>query len=151
MLYLIFSLGPDRYALKASEVLIMLPVPVMKALPGTPAWVAGLAYDAQGAYPVIDLAALTLSRPSHQVMSTRLAQVAYIDRQGVSRRLGVIVERATSTLHADDDAFEPAGVATPESPFLGPVLRRDDGVIQRITIGDLLPSAVSDRLFAEAA
>lgn len=128
----------------------MLPVPVMKALPGTPAWVAGLAYDAQGAYPVIDLAALTLSRASHRVMSTRLAQLDYRDRQGVSRRLGVIIERATSTLRAPNDAFEPAGVATPEAPFLGAVLRRDDGVIQRITINDLLPTDVSDRLFAEA-
>ena len=149
MLYLIFSLGADRYALDATEVLAMLPVPVLKSLPGTPAWVAGLAHDALGAYPVIDLAALTLSRPSRRVMSTRLALVDYASVGGSAKRLGLIVERATSTLRAADDAFEPAGIATPESPFLGPVLRVEGGVIQRITIASLLPTAVSERLFAE--
>lgn len=190
MLFLIFSLDDDRYALEANEILEVLPVPALKSLPGTPAWVAGLASDAVGTYPVIDLSALALSRPARRVMSTRLVLLAYpvpgagarVDGDGeasgtvssdaaaavavavaeagteasaaaevTTRRLGVIVERATSTLRANAEAFEEVGIETPEACYLGPVMRGPDGVIQRIGIADLLPPWVRERLFTEAA
>jgi chemotaxis-related protein WspB len=149
MLFLIFSLGADRYALEASEILEVLPVPALKALPNTPEWVAGIASDENGTFPVIDLVALAVSRPARHVMSTRLALLAYPDRTG-PHRLGVIVERATSTLRASEDAFEPSGIDTPEACYLGPVLRTDDGVVQRVSVADLLPPWVRERLFTEA-
>lgn len=151
MLFLIFSLDADRYALEASEILAILPLPTLKTLPGTPAWVAGLASDAAGTFPVIDMAALSLSRPSRRVMSTRLVVLRYLLADGSMRRLGAIVERATSTLRAEETAFEHTGISTPEACYLGPVLRTDTGVIQRIGIADLLPSWVSERLFVEEA
>lgn len=151
MLFLIFSLDADRYALEASEILEILPVPALKNLPGTPAWVAGLASDAAGTFPVIDMAALTLSRPSHRVLSTRLALLAYPHADGQPRRLGVLIERATATLRAEESDFEPLGIATPEAPYLGPVLQTASGMIQRVGIVDLLPDWVCERLFAAEA
>jgi len=76
--------------------------------------------------------------------------VDYPQADGVAERLGVIVERATSTLRAEEAAFEPMGVDAIEAPYLGPVLRTAQGVIQRIRITDLLPVAVRERLFAGA-
>lgn len=151
MLFLIFSLDADRYALAAHEILEILPVPALKALPGTPEWIAGIASDAEGTFPVIDMAALTLARATRRVLSTRLALVSFHLPNGTARRLGLLLERATATLRADENAFETLGITTPEAPYLGPVMRTPDGVIQRVGVADLLPRWVSDRLFAEAS
>ncbi|KKB62186.1 hypothetical protein WM40_18740 [Robbsia andropogonis] len=152
MLYLIFSLGTDRYALSTADVLAVRPVPAVKALPSTPPWVAGLASDGHGSFPVIDLCALAVNRPARAVMSTRMAVLRYTEGASATvqePRLGVIVEQATSTLAADDKDFVDPGLATPEAPYLGPVLQHEDGrVIQRVVVRDLLPGSVRERLFA---
>lgn len=153
MLYLIFSLGADRYALSTADVLAVRPVPVVKALPSTPPWVSGLASDAHGSFPVIDLCALAVNRPARAVMSTRMALLRYTEGATAALsepRLGVIIEQATSTLSADEADFVDPGLATPEAPYLGPVLQHQDGrVIQRVVVRDLLPTWVRERLFAQ--
>jgi chemotaxis-related protein WspB len=153
MLYLIFSLGADRYALSTMDVLAVRPVPTVKTLPSTPPWVAGLASDAQGTFPVIDLCALAVNRPARAVMSTRMALLRYTEGMTSTApepRLGVIIEQATSTLAADESDFVDPGLTTPEAPYLGPVLQHKDGrVIQRVLVRDLLPGWVRERLFSE--
>ena len=42
MLFLLFWLGPDRYALATDDVGEILPMLEIKALPGSPAAIAGL-------------------------------------------------------------------------------------------------------------
>ncbi len=75
MLFLLFELDGDHYALDAAEIVQVLPLVSTKSIPGSPAWVAGL-FDRHGeAVPVIDMSHLALGRAARQLRSTRLDQL----------------------------------------------------------------------------
>ena len=152
MLFLIFRLGPDRYALDANEIVEVLPRVTLKALPSTPPWVAGV-FDYRGQMvPVIDLAALALGRPATDHVSTRTILITYPADEGHGlaqpQILGVIAEHANRTLRRDAADFHASGVQTPDAPYLGPVATDADGLLQWIRVPGLLPPEVRASLFA---
>ncbi|MGE4321859.1 MAG: chemotaxis protein CheW [Sphingobium sp.] len=126
MLYMIFDLGGDGYALAANEVVEMLPFIVPKPVRGAPAQIAG-SIGYRGRYlPLIDLARLELGRPAERRMGTRIAVIAVPvdDRQLM---IGLILEQATEMLNCEPGAFRPFAQ--------GP-----RGLVQRFDIQALLPS-----------
>ena len=107
MLFLIFRLDDDRYALAASEVAEVLPMVRLKRFPKAPPAVAG-ALDYHGApVPVVDLCALMLGRAARPWASTRILVVTLPDAAGAPRLLGLLAERATETVRLDPEAFTP--------------------------------------------
>jgi chemotaxis-related protein WspB len=151
MLFLIFELGHDRYALPAGLITEVLPVVRIKRVPQAPAGVAGVINYHGAPVPVIDLSELTLGRPAAQRLSTRLIVVSYPDRQrqGPSQLLGLIAERATDTMHRDPAEFVASGITTASAPYLGHVATGSRGVVQRIEVETLLPDAVRESLFEQ--
>jgi chemotaxis-related protein WspB len=152
MLFVQFTLGSDRYLLDSAHVERMLPLAPLKALPGAPAWVAGV-LDYEGAsVPVIDIAALALGRASQERLSTRLELVAYprCGDDGVTtlHRLGLLLEQATRTVTFDAASFSDAGIDTPHARYLGPLTRDEAGLLQWVRIEHLLPDDVQALLFA---
>ncbi|MCY1514676.1 CheW-like domain protein [compost metagenome] len=147
-LYLLFRIGDDRYALDAGGVAEVLGLRVLKQVPGAPAWVAGM-LDRQGAaIPVIDMSALAGRGAAAAVTSTRLALVHYLSGpQAQDRLLGLILEQATETAHFDPAAFQPSGLDHPDARYLGPVLSDARGMVQAVTVDDLLPAPVRALLF----
>lgn len=150
MLFLLFQLGRDRYAIAADTVAEVIPAVRVKALPGAPRGVAGLCDYRGRAVPVVDLSALALGRPAHAALSTRLVLVHYPAPGGPPRLLGLLAEHATGTLRRDPGDFEAAGVASPGSPYLGPVTRDEHGLVQRVEPARLLNDEVRAVLFAAA-
>jgi chemotaxis-related protein WspB len=167
MLFLIFELGHDRYALPAAPIVEVLPVVRIKRVPHAPAGVIGV-FDYHGApVPVIDLSELTLGRPSAPRLSTRLIVVSYPDRRGQnqghghgqgqgkdqdqseSHLLGLIAERATDTMRRDPADFVASGITTGRAPYLGHVTTSSHGVVQRIDVETLLPDDVRESLFEQ--
>ncbi len=149
MLFLQFQLGQDHYALDASQVVEVLPLLAIKRIPQAPAGVAG-AFNYRGKpVPVIDLSLLTLGRPARLQMSTRILIVRYPDDKGRDHLLGLIAEKATETLRRDTAAFTDSGVSSDNAPYLGPVASDANGLVQWITVRNLLPAAVRDVLFAQ--
>jgi chemotaxis-related protein WspB len=150
VLFLLFDLGRDRYALDAAQVAEVLPMVAVKEIPQAPASVAG-AFSYRGApVPAIDLSQLALGRPARRRMSTRIILVHY-DAGRVGRRLlGLIAEQVTGTMRRDPGEFVPSGVSGGPAPYLGPVVSDASGLIQRIELQELLPAALRDRLFVEA-
>lgn len=146
MLFLLFQLGEDRYALEAAAIAAVLPLVVPKAIPGAPAAVAG-AFDYHGTpVPLIDLSQLALARPAQPRRSTRIVVVDYpVD--GGTRPLGLIAENVSETLVRDPDEFVPSGVGNDDTPYLGPVVSDARGIVQWVRIEQLLPEAVRDLLF----
>src|SRR5512137_142351 len=85
MLFLLFQLGKDRYALESSRVVEVLPYVQIKAVPDAPRGVAGLiAYRGQ-AVPVVDLSMLILGVPAPALLSTRIIVTQSRDRTGQIR------------------------------------------------------------------
>ena len=149
MLFILFQLGSDRYALPARDVVEVLPLLAVKSVIGAPPGGAGLFDDRGTAVPVIDLAALALGRPSARRVSTRLLMVNYQPPRGGVRLLGVIAERATEMLSKEPAEFLPTGIVSETAPFLGPVARDARGLVQRVDVHLLLNDRVRAALFPD--
>ncbi len=149
-LYLLFSLGGERYALAAREVVAVLPRVPVKSIPGAPAWVAGVFAFRGALVPVLDLCHLSLGTPAPARTSTRTVLVDYRTSDGRQTPLGLVLEQASDTLRCDAEAFRDYGLLSPDSPYLGPVLETRDGLVQRIQIEQLLPESAQALLFPPA-
>ncbi|BCF99676.1 chemotaxis-related protein [Paraburkholderia sp. PGU19] len=158
MLFLVFELDRDRYALDAADIVEVQTLTATKAIPGAPAWVAGVIERHGEPVPVIDLAQLALGRPSQYWRSTRLVFVHYRDTRDIHERgdtdtpprlLGLIVERATQTRRIEREHFADSGIATPHARWLGPVASDESGLIQWIDVQQMLDDDVKALLFPQ--
>jgi len=147
MLFLVFQLGKDRYAIDAAQVVEVLPLVNVKLVPQAPAGVAGI-FDYHGTpVPLIDLAAHALGRPSRMWMSTRIILVNCGAEPDRTRLLGVLAEHATETLRRTAEDFTDAGVAASDTSYFGAVTKDAGGIIQRIEIRNLLSESLRTQLF----
>ncbi|NMZ04320.1 purine-binding chemotaxis protein CheW [Pseudomonas proteolytica] len=148
-LFLVFHIGSERYALKATEVAEVLPRLPLKPIAHAPVWVAGIFAHRGNMVPVIDLSALTFGTPAQARTSTRLVLVNYRPEAWLeSRWLGLILEQATDTLRCDPADFQPYGLDNRQAPYLGPVREDEQGLTQWIGVADLLTAEVRALLFA---
>jgi chemotaxis-related protein WspB len=149
MLFLLFELGKDRYALDVRQIAAVLPLVGVKQIPKAPQAMNGL-FNYHGApVPVVDLSQLTLGRPSARRLSTRIVLVHYPDQAGRTHLLGLIAERATQTARHEASDFVASGVTNSGAPYLGPVVTDARGLVQWIDVRRLLPPSFRDLLFQE--
>jgi chemotaxis-related protein WspB len=147
MLFLLFQVGPDRYALDASRVIKVLPLVNIRKLPHVPKAVAGVFMYRGQPVPVIDLSELTLGRPAAEQISTRIIIVNPEGPDGRKHRLGLIAERATDLLRCDPNAFVSGGIKVKAAPYLGPILSDPRGPIQWVYEEYLLAGPVRQLVF----
>lgn len=149
MLFLVFQLGPDRFALDTGTVAEVLPLVAITQIPQAPAGVAGM-FNYHGApVPVIDLSQLTMGRPAERRLNTRIVLVHYPDPNGTTRLLGLIAEKASETARREPADFVASGITNDRTPYLGPVASDARGLMQWIDVGTLLPASVRDVLFKQ--
>jgi chemotaxis-related protein WspB len=142
---LVFHIGPERYALPLAAVLRVLPAARLKALPGTPVYVAGL-LDLHGEpVPVIDLARLAGWPAAALRYDTRILLID-LPVAGSLRRLGLLAERVAG-VEALADTPADAGVLA--APWLGQVAAAgtNTGLLQLIVPAHLLAPDVAAALF----
>ena len=156
MLFLQFELDGERYALDAAAIVQVLAYTQARALPGTPAWIAGVIEHGGAPVPVIDVSRLALGRAARALRSTRLVLVRY--RSGVSPHieetehlLGLILERATRTQRIERERFADSGVATPHARWLGPVASDAEGLVQWVDVEQMLDDETRALLFPAAS
>src|ERR1700722_10175864 len=149
MLYLLFQLGKDRYALEAGQVIEVLPLINFKRIPRAPSGVAGVFNYHGTPVPLIDLTELALGRPSQAKMSTRIVLINYLEESGKKHLIGMVAEYVMETLQKAECDFVDSGVAATDSPYLGSVATEENGIIQRIEVSRLLPQSLREQLFCE--
>lgn len=148
VLHLLFRIAEQRFALDAHEVAEVLPRLPLKPIAHTPDWVAGVLAHRGALVPVIDIGALSFGLPAPIRTSTRLVLVHYrVDPQRPELLLGLILEQATDTLRCQPDEFQPYGLDNQQAPYLGPVREDAHGLVQRISVQDLLSEAVRALLY----
>lgn len=151
MLFLIFQLGQDRYALEASRVLEVLPLLALKRLPQAPRGVAGI-FNLRGCpVPAIDLNELTFGQPTRERLTTRIILVNYPDANGRNHPLGLIAEQVTQTIHKEPNDFVNSGLTIAGAPYLGPMIMDARGPIQWLHAQHLLSEPIRQLLFSETA
>lgn len=151
MLFLLFRLGGDRYALDAGRVEEVLPLVQLKHIPRAPVGVVGI-FNLRGiAVPVLDLSLLALGRTARTVMSTRIILVRYPEDKANGHLLGLIAENATEMMRREPSDFVDAGLRNGDAPYLGPVTQDGHGLVQLIVVDQLLTQSVRDVLFQDAS
>ena len=143
-LFLVFHIGDERYALPATDVVEVLPRLPLKPIAQAPDWVAGVFAHRGQVVPVIDISAMTFGSPAVARTSTRLVLVNYR-----GQLLGLLLEQASNTLRCDPADFQPYGLDNRDAPYLGPVRKDEAGLLQWLSVDDLLSPAVSALIFAQ--
>ncbi len=151
MLFLLFKLGKDRFALEASRVVEVLPLLALTRLPQAPRGVAGIFNYRGQPVPAVDLCELALGHPSEERLSTRIVVVRCAGPRGRSRLLGLVAEHASELLRKEAEEFIDPGVTIGGAPYLGPVLMDGQGSIQWLHEQRLLSDPVRNLLFSEQA
>jgi chemotaxis-related protein WspB len=151
MLFLVFQIGNDRYALETSRVVEVVPLVEIQRLPNPPKGVAGLINYRGRSVPAADLSELTLKRPSAELLSTRIIIIRYPDASGANHLLGLIAEHATELLRADPEKFLSSSENLHRAPFLGPVFSDARGSIHLLHETALLPPSVQESLYKQGA
>ncbi len=151
MLFLLFQIGSDRYALDARKVVQILPLVSIKRLPQAPRGVAGVFVFQGVPVPVVDLSELTIGERAKNLLSTRLILVNYRRLNGQEHLLGLIAEKATDLLRKEPQDFLDPGINIKAAPYLGPVLKDPKGPIQWLHEQQLLSGPVQQLLFESPA
>jgi chemotaxis-related protein WspB len=147
MLFLQFEIDGDRYALDFRQLIEVLPLVNLKTLSGAPSGIAGM-FDYHGSpVPVVDLSQVIAGRAALRRVNTRIVVVNYAMTDRAPRTLGLIAEKATATVQLQEAEFAESGVANGDTPYLGPIARDARGLIQWLTVSQLLPLRVRNVLF----
>ena len=149
MLFILFQIGRDRYALSADRIIEVLPLMNLKRVPCAPVGVAGVLNYRGTPVPVIDLNEMMLAQPAARRMSTRIILVKYPLEVRHPRALGLIAEHATNMMQRSIPDFMETGVESDDARFLGRVTNDSGGFIQWIEVERLLTPEVSNVLFRE--
>ena len=150
MLYLLFEVAGQQYAVEATRVVEVLPLVQVTLIPRAPTEVAGLFSYRGRPVPLVDLRRLQLRRPARPKYSTRIILVADKATDGTEHVLGIIAERVTETSRYDPTAFVATGFSNPATAYLGGVVTTERGLVQRIDVQQLLPAETRAMLFASA-
>jgi chemotaxis-related protein WspB len=151
MLFILFQIGRDCYALSATTIIQILPLMNLKRVPGAPSAVAGLLNYHGTPVPVIDLNEMILAVPAARRLSTRIILVKYQLEQEHPEALGLIVQQATNMMRCSDRDFIDSGVRSDAAPYLGRVTHDSGGLIQWIEIERLLTPEIRKVLFRKLA
>jgi chemotaxis-related protein WspB len=149
MMYILFSIGNDRYALDTSHIVEVVPRVELWHIPKAPAYVAGVLRYRGQLVSVLDLCQLMHGQPCPVRLSTRILLVHYPGEDGTSHILGLMVERVTDTLTSHDVTFAPSGITADDAPYLGEVATDEHGMIHRLRVECLLPAPMRVALLSQ--
>lgn len=147
MLFILFRLGKEQYALEAAHVIEVVPCLPLRPQPGTPNYVAGLFNYHGVVIPVLNLGMLTVGAPCSERLSTRIILIDYTLKSGAKKVLGLIAEAVTDAVKKEASDFVAAGVVAGQAPYLGTITLDEGGMVQCVLPEHLLPVEVERLLF----
>jgi len=151
MLMLLFNLGDGQYAVPVSEVVEVTSRVNLEQIARAPDYIAGL-FNFRGQHvPVVDLCQLIHQHSCADSFTTRIILVNFPLATGKTRMLGVLAERVTETVRVTEDTFTSTGLGIEDTPYLGLAANTDQGLLQKITVSELIPAVVQAQLFPEEA
>lgn len=148
MLLLLLQINEERYAIATQQVIEVLPLVVLKTLPHTPEYIAGI-FNYKGLIvPVIDLCQLIRGKRCSEDFSTRIVLVNYwgsghttTSKSETPHLIGLIAERVVETLQISETKIVDANIEIDAASYLGKIILDDQGMIQCIRTDYLLSEA----------
>ena len=151
MLMLLFQLGNNQYSIPVAAVVEVAPQVELETITMAPDCIAGLFNYRALHVPVIDLCRLVNNSPCSNSFTSRIILVNYSLADGTQYVLGLLAESVTETVNIDKSAFTGTGLNMEHAPYLGHAARCEPGLVQRITVSELLPETIQSQLFPAEA
>ena len=149
MLFIVFKAGNANYALEARQVIEVVPLVILRACPGAPAYIAGLANYRGTGVPIVDLGRLVGGAPCAVYLSTRIILTPYAGGGAQQRVIGLLAETVTNTVEREEADFSQNNLAVSGTSCLGKLAVSGKDFIQRIVVAQLVPKELEQMLFAE--
>jgi len=161
VLYL--RVASERYAIPTAHVVEVVPAVALRSVPGTPPEVAGLLSYRGHIVPVVDLARRLGRAPAPAALSTRIVVCERTEATattgplavsvaGQRPLLGVLAGDVTRVGSLDPDAEGSHPGPRPDGArALGRVTFDADGLVQLVSLGELLGAELLERLDGAAA
>ena len=147
MLLLTFRAGESLYAVDARQVVEVLPRVGLRAIPHSPEYLVGLLSYRGQVVPVVDFNTLIGWKAGRAFLSTRVILAEFAVPGGPNRRIGVVAESVNQVLRGEPGQNVLAEMDLDEAPYLGGVFQLDDGLVQLVKPGKILPNRVQDALY----
>jgi chemotaxis-related protein WspB len=148
MLHVLFSLADDRYAIRATDIVELLPLAELKRIPPAPAYIAGLLNFRGEPVPVLDLGRLIHDAPCERRLSTRILVINYALADDDHRQLGLMAENVTEVFSRTAEQALSPGLEIGEASYLESVYVDASELIQLLNVRELLPTEVRQSLFS---
>jgi chemotaxis-related protein WspB len=157
MLLLTFTAGANRYAVDVARVVEVVPRVELRSIPHAPEFLAGLLGYRGKMVLVIELGLLLDVGPCRDCLSTRIILVN--DSPGDQNRrtqdqkgsieetreartnlklapnlLGLVAEQVSDLTYVRPEQIIPAPVRLAQTPYLGPIVQTDQGIVQLIMV-----------------
>src|SRR5437764_1307148 len=121
MLFLLFQIREEWYALDVTHTVEVLPFVNFKSVFHAPPGLTGV-FNYHGApVPLIDLSELIVGTPTQAKMSTRVILIDYPVDTGAKVQIGLLTEELMETIRREKTDFIDSGAAVAPSPYLGPI------------------------------
>lgn len=145
--YIQFFVENNRFVLSAKDVISIVPLVSLHDVPKAPEYVAGILNYHGISVPVIDLTSLMSGRRTNQRLSTRIVLLSIALPDGKLRTIGIMAEKVTEVMRLDESLFKKSGVKNENARYLGDVITDSKGILQRLTISELVPETERQMLF----
>jgi chemotaxis-related protein WspB len=151
MLLVLFRVADNDYAVEARRVVEVVPRVEVRSVPHGPGFLAGLFHYRGTVVPVVDVGLLMGSGACRPSLDTRIIVCDYPVREGVRAMLGLLAERVNVLKDVPQGRETFPAMHLAAAPYLGPIVKADDILIQLIAVEHALPEALRDSLFGELA
>jgi chemotaxis-related protein WspB len=151
MLFLLLCLDSDCYALDASQVVEILPLVSIRKMLRSPQGVVGTINYHGTFVPIVDFSEMVLGRQAPPRLSTRILLLRCPGQEGQPCLVGLVAEKATEVMRCEQADFVSAGITNVAAPYLGGIVTRPQGLVQRIELGKLLPAVLGDFVIEQPA
>jgi chemotaxis-related protein WspB len=146
MLLLTFRTGESLYAVEGRQVVEVIPRVGLRPIPHAPPHLLGLLSYRGQVVPVVDFGAVVGGSPGRPSLNTRIILVEFPAGPG-SRRIGVVAENVTEVVRGEKGTLVVPDMSLADAPYLGPVYRFEDRLIQVVKPGRLLDGTMQAALY----
>ena len=143
---LTFRVAGNAYAIDARRIVEVVPRVVLRSIPHAPDEFVGLFHYRGSIAPVIDMGLLMGSTACRDSLSTRIILVDTPNGDGTRMLLGLLAEDVDDLKRVEDAGQIFPAMQLEGAPYLGPILRADDILVQLIAAERIMPESMRGAL-----
>ena len=132
MAMLLFNVGDNRYAIDAQHVVRIIPQVLLKKMPYTILYMAGLLNMAGHPIPIVDFSQLIENRHTQFFLNSRIILVK--DPQASERCVGILAENVNDVVDLHPEQFNQSELYIQHYPYLDKNYSDESGIIQCLNV-----------------